>query len=278
MNAASVGFQCPECVSDGRRTVRQRRTAFGGTLAGVRGRVTIVLIAINVAVEIASIYSAHGKGLFGGGLGGLLGGDTPLVDAWSMIGKGEFVDSSTGQHLVGPYGVSNGEYYRIITSMFVHLGPLHLLMNMWALWIVGRAVEAALGPLRYLILYFLAGIGGSVSVMLFSPFPGGAGASGAIFGLFAALFVILRRLGQDTSALIPLLVINALFSLAPGISLAAHAGGFVTGGVVAAVMAYSPRQHRNVYTGTAVAAVLMLFTFAIVVSVHMIQAAGLHPI
>jgi membrane associated rhomboid family serine protease len=276
MNAASVGFQCPECVSDGRRTVRERRTAFGGSLAGVRGRVTIALIAINVLVEIASVISAHGKGLFGGGLGGLLGYNTPLVNAWSMIGKGVF-DTSTGQQVVGPYGVSDGEYYRIITSMFVHLGPIHLLANMWALWIVGRSVEAALGPLRYLILYFLAGIGGSVSVMLFAPYPGGAGASGAIFGLFAALFIILRRLGQDTSALVPLLVLNIIISFTPGISLAAHAGGFVTGGVVAAVMAYSPRQHRNVYTGAAVAAVLMLFTFAIVVSVHMIQAAGFHP-
>jgi hypothetical protein len=73
-------------------------------------------------------------------------------------------------------------------------------------------------------------------------------------------------------------VLNIIISFTPGISLAAHAGGFVTGAVVSAVMAYSPRQHRNVYTGTAVVGVLMLFTFAIVVAVHMIQAAGLHPV
>ncbi len=278
MNEASVGFQCPECVSQGRRDQRRPRTQFGGTLAGSKGYVTISLIAINVLVEVVSIASAGGRGLFGGGLGGLLGGSTPLVENWSMAGQGEFINTQTSQHVLAPFGVSDGEYYRLVTSMFVHLGPLHLLTNMWALWIIGRSLELVLGPLRFLVLYFVAGLGGSVAVYVFAPYPGGAGASGAIFGLFAALFVILKRLRRDTSAIIPLLVINLVISFVPGISWQAHLGGLVTGAVVAFAFAYAPPKRRTLLTSGVVAGLLLLYTIAIVVQTHAIQAQGVVPI
>src|SRR5215471_18372118 len=84
MNAASVGFQCPECVSEGRRTQRQRRTVFGGTMVGTRGRVTISLIVINVLVEVASLAS-NPRGAFGGSFGGVLGSTTPLTNKLALI-------------------------------------------------------------------------------------------------------------------------------------------------------------------------------------------------
>jgi membrane associated rhomboid family serine protease len=179
MNEASVGHQCPECVAEGRRTQRSVRTIFGGSLAGAKGYVTMTLIAINVLVMIVSVLSAGGQGLFGHGLGGLFGGDTPLLDKGSALGALQHRDSITGQDVLRPGGISAGEYYRLVTSMFLHLGPLHLLTNMWALWVLGRTLEGVLGPIRFLVLYMVAGLGGSVAVYLFSPYPGGAGASGA---------------------------------------------------------------------------------------------------
>jgi membrane associated rhomboid family serine protease len=160
--------------------------------------------------------------------------------------------------------VSDGEYYRLFTAVFVHYGPIHLLANMWALWVVGRVLESALGPLRYLVLYFTAGIGGSVAVYLFTPNVQSAGASGAIWGLFAALFIIFRRLRLDTSQLVPVIVLNAIISFAPGISLAAHAGGAVIGAMVAWTMAYAPQKQRNVITSCVVAGLFVVFAIAIV--------------
>jgi membrane associated rhomboid family serine protease len=273
MNAASVGFQCPECVSQGRRTQRERRTVFGGTLAGTHGRVTITLIAINVLVEILSIASAPGAA-FGGGFGGILGGSTPVSSRFAIVGL-HF--TAAGPHNVIRSGVSDGEYYRLVTNMFVHYGPIHLLANMWALWIIGRVLETALGPLRYTILYFVAGLGGSVSVYLFAPYVQSAGASGAIFGLFAALFIVFRRLRLDTSQLVPVIVINVILSFAPGISFAAHFGGAVTGAIVAWVMAYAPQQRRNLITSGVVAGLLVLFAIAIVAQTASLSSVAPPP-
>jgi membrane associated rhomboid family serine protease len=147
---------------------------------------------------------------------------------------------------------------------------------MWALWVLGRTLEAVLGPIRFLVLYLVAGLGGSVAVYLFSPFPGGAGASGAIFGLFSALFIILKRLRRDTSSIIPLLVINLAISFIPGISLAAHLGGLVTGAMVAFALAYSPARNRNLYIGVAVGLLLGVMAVAVVVQTTAIR--GFIPI
>ncbi len=263
MNEASVGFQCPECVSQGRRTQRQRRTVFGGTMVGARGAVTISLIAINVAVEIIALVSAP-KSAFGGSLGGILGRGSDFTQRFAMLGKLEYVYTNSGAHFFTRGGVSDGEWYRLFTAMFVHYGPLHLLANMWALWIVGRVLETALGPVRYLALYVAAGLGGSVACYLFTPAGASAGASGAVFGLFAALFVVLRRLKLDTSSLVPVLVVNVIFSFAPGISLAAHAGGLVTGAIVAIAMAYPPQKYRTQVAAAAVAGLFLIFALAVV--------------
>jgi membrane associated rhomboid family serine protease len=273
MNEASVGHQCPDCVNEGRRTQRPVRTLFGGTAIGARGYVTITLIAVNVLAMIASVISAGGGGLFGGSglLGVLFTNGTPLVSQGSDLGAYVYENQATGQHLLGPGGISDGEYYRLFTSMFLHLGLLHLVMNMWALWVVGRTLETVLGPVRFLVLYLVAGLGGSVAVFLFAPNPGSVGASGAIFGLFAALFVVMKRMRRDVTTLIPLLVINLIISFVPGISLAGHMGGLVTGGIVALALAYAPSKNRNIYAGATVAVLLVLFSVAIILQTQHIQ-------
>lgn len=245
MREAAVGHQCPECVNEGRRTVRPARTAFGGGAAGRQGYVTKVLIALNVLVMLLSIaWDRGGDAAAGGsGFGGLMGGGTPLTQWGGTLGYASYVN-------FGPaHGIAAGEWYRLVTAMFLHYGLIHLLLNMWALWVLGRTLEAVLGPLRFLALYLIAGLGGNVAVYLFSaPNSTAVGASTAIFGLFAAIFVIMRRLGRDTSAIVPILVINLIFTFTvPGISIAGHLGGLVTGAVMALVLAYAPRMRRSVF-------------------------------
>ncbi|MFD0785455.1 rhomboid family intramembrane serine protease [Micromonospora azadirachtae] len=244
MREASVGHQCPECISEGRRSVRPARTAFGGGAAGRHGYVTKALIAVNVLFMLLSIASDRGgdAAIGGSGLGGLLGGNTPLTDWGSVLGLAVLPD-----HTVG--GIADGQWYRLITAMFLHFGLPHLLLNMWALWVLGRSLEANLGPLRFLALYLIAGFGGNVAAYLFSAQNAPtAGASTAIFGLFAAIFVIMRRLGRDTSGILPILVINLVFTfVVPSISISGHLGGLVTGALMGLVLAYAPRGRRTLF-------------------------------
>ncbi|MEU5553410.1 MULTISPECIES: rhomboid family intramembrane serine protease [unclassified Micromonospora] len=255
MNEASVGFQCPECVAQGRRSVRPARTAFGGGETGRLGYVTKTLIGINLVVMLISIASDRGGDAAAGGtgFGGLLGGSTPLTEWGAVLGRAMFLDGSIG-------GVAEGQWYRLVTAMFLHYGVVHLLLNMWALWVLGRSLEAVLGPLRFIALYFIAGFGGNVAVYVFSaPNQMSAGASTAIFGLFAATFVIMRRLGRDTSAIVPILVINLIFTFTvPQISIAGHLGGLVFGALMALVLAYAPRSHRTLVQATGGAFLLVV--------------------
>ena len=253
MNAASVGHQCPECVAEGRRTQRQVRTAFGGSTAGAAGTVTRTLIGVNVVVMIISIATGGLGAVAGGGWGGLLGNSTPLTDALSVLGNAAYVAN-------GPiHGVAQGEWYRLFTAMFVHYGILHLLMNMYALWILGRELERVLGPLRFAGLYLIAGLGGNVAAYLFAaPYVPTAGASTAVFGLMAGLFVILKRLNLSVAPILPVIVINVIFTFAvANISVAGHLGGLAIGAIAAAVIAYAPRDRRNLVQGAGLAVVVL---------------------
>ena len=176
MRDASVGHQCPECVAEGRRSARPARTAFGGGAAGRHGYVTKALIALNVLLMLLSIASDRGgdAAVGGSGFGGLMGGSTPLTE-W---GCGARPARSIPDGTLG--GIADGEWYRLVTAMFLHYGVLHLLLNMWALWVLGRSLEANLGPLRFAALYLIAGLGGNVAAYLFSAAePATAGASTA---------------------------------------------------------------------------------------------------
>jgi membrane associated rhomboid family serine protease len=256
MRDAAVGHQCPECVAEGRRTQRQPRTAFGASAIGQRGYVTIGLIAVNVLMLLASVASAKNASaaLAGGSIGGLIGGPTPLLEQLGVIGQ-----CDAGGFTV-PCGVAAGEYYRLFTAMFMHFGVIHLLMNMWALWVLGRVLEAMFGPMRFLAIYLVCGLGGTVATYVFEPGALSAGASTAIFGLFGVLFVALRRLRLSTATVLPIIVINVIFTLTvKGISISGHFGGLIVGALVGAGIAYAPRANRTaVQVGVLTGAVLLL--------------------
>jgi membrane associated rhomboid family serine protease len=230
------------------------RTAFGGTLAGQHGNVTKALIGVNALVLVLAAATAGVNAA-----GSLRGGATPLHIWGAVIGLARASDT-------GPViGVATGEYWRLFTAMFLHFGVIHLLLNMWALWILGQYLERTLGPARFLALYLISGLGGSVAAYVFQPGALTAGASGAIFGMFAALFVINRKLGRDNRSVIFLIVINlSMVLFIPNISLAGHVGGLLTGGLVALGFAYAPRNQRTaVQAATAVVMLVLLTVVAV---------------
>jgi membrane associated rhomboid family serine protease len=248
MHDAAVGHQCPECVREGNRTVRAPRTVFGGRVA-TRPTVTMTLIVLNVV--------AYGAEL----------GSRRFVERFEMLGQ---LKTQFGQVIPG-YGIAEGEWYRLITAAFLHVplsqgtfGITHILFNMWALWVLGPQLEQVLGRLRFTVLYLLSALGGNVLLYLVDPGQPALGASGAIFGLFAAFFVVGRRLGMDTRGIAFLIVINLMFTFTfAGISWEGHVGGLITGAVLAVAFAYAPRDRRQavqVGASAIVAAVLVILT------------------
>ncbi len=238
MVSAAVGFQCPECVRDGNRGVRQARTVFGGAVQADTTLVTKILIAINVLVF----------GLV------LLVGD-PLVNRLVLLGKSGFVPGTWA-----PGGVAHGEWWRLVTAAFLHQQLFHILVNMWALWVLGPTVEAWLGRLRFVALYLLAALGGTAASYAFNPPTSGSlGASGAIFGLMGALLVMARRLRYDLRSLLVLLAVNLAFPfLFARIDWKAHLGGLVVGLALGAGYAYAPRGRQGLAHALATGGVFLL--------------------
>ncbi|MGM7666942.1 rhomboid family intramembrane serine protease [Microbacterium sp. A93] len=139
------------------------------------------------------------------------------------------------------------EPWRMLTSAFLHsLGnPLHIVLNLYTLWLMGRILEPVLGWPRFLALYLISAFGGSVAVLLLSnPYIPVVGASGAVYGLFAALFIVMRKTGGKVTGIAALIGVNLVISFVPGanISWQGHVGGLITGAAVAAVLAYLPRR------------------------------------
>ena len=152
-----------------------------------------------------------------------------------------------GRYLVYFPPLTREEPWRVITSMFAHANVFHILFNMYALYLFGGQLEYLLGRGRFLALYFLSGIGGAAAVMVLSPATPVLGASGAIFGLFSAYFVVSRRLGSNATQLLIVIGLNfALGFLLPGISWQAHLGGAVAGALVALVFVSTRRREQRV--------------------------------
>jgi membrane associated rhomboid family serine protease len=245
MTSAAVGFQCPDCVRSGAKTVRKPRTVAGGLMPAEVGQVTRILIALNVIAYIAQQVSDD------------------FTQRFALLPtKAIFV--SNGVPVLYD-GVANGEYYRLITSAFLHASVLHILFNMYALFLVGPTLEAALGRLRFVALYLLSALGGSTLAYLLMP-PGQivVGASGAIFGLFGALFVVTKRMGSDSSGVVGIIAINLVLSFVlPNISWQGHLGGLITGAAIAAAFAYAPRDRRDLVQGAACVLALLVMIAAI---------------
>ncbi|MET0476112.1 MAG: rhomboid family intramembrane serine protease [Mycobacterium sp.] len=224
MRNAAVGQHCVECVNEGAKSVRRVQSTTGG-----RPIVTYVLIAANVVMFILQKTS------------------------------GEVFRQFVLQADVIAY---YDQYYRLVTSGFLHGGITHILFNMVALYFTGPALERLLGPARFIGLYGLSLLGGSVLVYLLTPVDQPTlGASGAIFGLFGAAFVLARKLDLDVRGIVGLIVVNLVITfIAPGISWQGHVGGLLTGVLVAWVYAYAPQAKRTLVEAGCSVALLLVFS------------------
>jgi membrane associated rhomboid family serine protease len=207
MTTTPVGMRCPECA--GQRTkVRTMRTI---TTQGYRA--TQALILINVIVFL-----------------------TEGSSAFTLTGSVSVQHSTVFLHglLFGPFIKISDEYYRLVTSGFLHVDILHIASNMYVLYWVGRLLEPAIGHARFVAIYFVGLLAGSMGVMIFSPGSVTAGASGAIFGLMGAAFAEAHQRGADAvrNQLVLLIVLNLVITATlPGISVGAHIGGLIGGGL-----------------------------------------------
>ena len=253
LRSAPVGHQCVDCIKGGSQTVRQPTGMFGGRVAS-DSLVTWVLVGLNVAFYLVEwIYPK-------------------IVDYLAMVGL--FPDSSLHQVI----GVAQGQWYRLLTSAFLHeqgfsgFGPAHIIFNMWALIIVGPPLERLLGRVRYLAVYLLSALGGSVFFYFVAPVNEVAlGASGAIFGLFGAWFVVSRKLRVDVRAIVFLIALNlALPFVVGGIAWQAHVGGLITGGLITAAYAYAPRKNRTLFQVGATVLVIAVMVVAVLIRNHQI--------
>jgi membrane associated rhomboid family serine protease len=222
---AAVGIQCVDCVAEGARTVRSARTVFGGAVTDGRPVATMTIIGICVAVFVLQ----------------------------------QVVPGLTGRVAFVP-ALGLEEPWRFLTSAFAHSPSslLHIAFNMYALWIMGTYLEPLLGRARFVAVYLLSAVGGSVVYLLLSSPPtaeqlaageatawyvGAVGASGAVFGLFGAFLVLQRRLGRPAAGMYVTIAINAVIGFViPNIAWQAHLGGLLTGAAAAASIAYLGRS------------------------------------
>lgn len=201
-----MGVHCPECVREARASAP--RTQWN-PLARLRGGdqpwVTWSIMALCIVIFILQILPG-----------------SPVTDALAY---------KAGR----PYAAT--EPWRMITYAFVHGGVPHIALNMLSLFFIGPMLEQGIGRVRYLALYLVSAIGGAVAVLLLNPGGSVVGASGAIFGLLGAVFIIQRKLGGNTSQLLVIIGLNLAIGFLPGtnISWQGHVGGLIAGAAVAFV-------------------------------------------
>src|SRR3954467_14219523 len=221
MTPTSVGMRCPECSRDKTRVVRR-------AYAGGDPILTYTLIGMNVLAYVGTLVS-------GSSVGGSLGGNSLLEKA----------------ALNGP-AVADGEVWRIVTSGFMHYGTLHLLFNMYALYILGQMLEPTIGRMRFTIIYFVSLLSGSVGALILSPNAHTAGASGAVFGLRGAAILGRRRRGINPleSGLGVWLFLNlAITFTVSNISVGGHIGGLIGGGGAGGGVGGRPHTLRGARRG-----------------------------
>jgi membrane associated rhomboid family serine protease len=247
LRSAAVGQHCVECVREGNRTVRRPAGNFGGRLVS-GAAVTWTLVALNVICYVAEIIDQH-----------------------TIVADGQMV----GHFQTGPasfIGVADGQWYRLLTNTFLHeppgdgIGILHILFNMWALIVVGPTLERSLGRVRFLTVYLVSALGGSVLYYLLAqPYAFALGASGAIFGLFGAYFIVARKLRVDARGVIALIVINLAISFTGGIAWQAHVGGLIAGAALTAAFVWAPRPNRALIQAAATVGMLVILIIGVVI-------------
>jgi membrane associated rhomboid family serine protease len=245
MTVTPVGMRCPDCARE-RTKVRQP----AGAATRNDAPATYALIGLCVLAFLGELFGGGGTSTFDGG--------------GRVIREGG---------LFGP-AVDDGEWYRLITSGFLHAGILHLGLNMFALYILGTILEPGIGSARFVAIYFVSLLGGSFGALLLDPREITVGASGAIFGLMAATFIVARGRGMDelASQVGIFVVINLVFTISiPGISIGGHLGGLVAGGVAALLITAVERRRTQ---STAAIEAVGLATLAVASVAGALIAAG----
>jgi membrane associated rhomboid family serine protease len=247
LRSAAVGQQCVDCVRDGNRGTRQAVGRFGGAVT-TTPVVTYTLVALCVLVYIVEL--AYSK----------------------TLDYGEMIGIAYDPTIHAAVGVAVGDWYRLLSSAFLHeppgsgLGLAHIIFNMWALIVVGPALERVLGRVRFLALYLISALAGSVLLYLIAtPNSAAIGASGAIFGLFGAWFVLARRLRVDSRQVVLLIVLNLVITfIVPGIAWQGHVGGLIAGTALTAAYVYAPRANRNLIQLAATVGMLALLVVGVI--------------
>lgn len=209
MTPTPVGMRCPECARE-----KTKVTRGAGAPGGSETPATFVLIALNVAAFMAEIAT---------GSGGLSPNNSSVVFDFGLF---------------GPL-VAEGEWYRMVTAGFLHASILHIGFNMFVLYILGRVLEPGVGTPRFVAIYLASLLAGSFGALLLDPNALTIGASGAVFGIFGAAFVIARARGIDAlaSSIAIVLVFNLVLTFArPEISVGGHLGGLAAGVVCALIV------------------------------------------
>ncbi len=223
---AAVGVHCPECVKEGRASMpRARFNPLAGITRSDQPWVTWAIMALCVIVYLLQIIPG-----------------STVTQAFAYIAA-------------LPWAAS--EPWRMITYAFLHGGLPHIALNMLSLFLFGPVLERSLGRVRYLALYLVSAFGGAVAVLLLNPGGSVVGASGAIFGLLGAVFIIQRKLGGNTSQLLVIIVLNLAIGFFPGtnISWQGHVGGLVAGAAVAFVYLRTRNRSQRVLQAVLVALV-----------------------
>lgn len=223
---AAVGVVCPECMAQQRATHPRTKPAWVTRLTGAGSPVvTYAIIAVCVVVFILQ------------NLGPLVG--VPITP--SLVYAGAFSYPS------GTFGVGF-EPWRMLTSVFAHANIIHIALNMYTLWVFGMALEPLLGRARYAALFLISGFAGSLGVLLLaSPVQPVLGASGAVFGMFGAFFIIQRRLGANATQILVLVALNLAIGFLPGFNIAwqAHVGGLLGGFLVGLIYVETRQPQRR---------------------------------
>ena len=246
MTPAAVGIRCPEHSGQPQGIQRVRRTAHRTAFESAGAYVTKTLVALNVGIYLLELA-----------LGGTVNGQgNKIFEKGALLASGQYADGSLA-------GVAHGEWWRLITAAFLHYGPIHLGMNMLALWWFGQPLEYALGRWRFLLLYLASGLAGSAGALLVTPNSITVGASGAIFGILGAALIMERHghlvFGGQAMTLI---VINLVFTfVVGGISIGGHIGGLIGG--VACMLALLRFRREN---ALAVASLLAVGALSVVIA------------
>ncbi|MFT3860361.1 rhomboid family intramembrane serine protease [Micropruina sp.] len=246
---APVGVQCPECVRQGHRVTRTGVGPLGGHRSANPQLTTWVLIGLNLAVF--GLLLATG------------GADSPWAEVLAITPLGTCL-AGTGHYYPGvtdaaacaalpeatgwTAGVAAGAWWQALTSAFAHTDPMHLGSNLLSLWFLGPPLEQVLGRARFLALYLISAVGGSLAVMWLADASSSAlGASGAIFGMLGGLLLLARRFGGNYQLIGGLLALNLVITFAntAAISWQGHLGGLLAGLAVTGVLLAAPRGPRR---------------------------------